>query len=326
MRSSIWALDPEAVKGKSALLELWEAAGLKTAPARRHSDSLFVGRRRELAALGHQWRRVRTEGTPATALVLAEPGSGKTRLLAAFSEGLGAGVFWGRCLAYGRAARMRPRRRFSPPPAPTASSPPLLLRPRACERSKQRSRSCSARRPRPATAPSERSPKASCTGGSAGRSSWRPRRRSPSSSRTCTGPTRRCSSSSAASRTPKRPILILGSARPELLEHEPAFAESGHRRLALDLPPLTIGGERDAGGRAARRRRRARGLAPILRAAGGNPLFIEETVHMLADEGLLGGASAAREPAAPADSALDDRGAPRPAPGPPRGTSPYAPL
>lgn len=93
-------LDPEAVKGKSALLELWEAAGLKAAPARRHSDSPFVGRQR-LAALGHQWRRVRTEGAPATALVLAEPGAGKTRLLAAFSEGLGAGVFWGRCLAYG---------------------------------------------------------------------------------------------------------------------------------------------------------------------------------------------------------------------------------
>src|SRR5262249_58503071 len=99
---------PKAVKGRGPRLELGEALGLKAAPARRRSDSPFVGRQRELAALGHQWRRVRSEGAPATALVLAEPGAGKTRLLAAFTEALGARSFWGRCLAYGEGGAYAP--------------------------------------------------------------------------------------------------------------------------------------------------------------------------------------------------------------------------
>src|SRR5262249_54430754 len=87
------------------------------------------------------------------------------------------------------------------------------------------------------------------------------------------------------------PILILGSSRRELLDREPAFAQSGHRRLALDLPPLTTAESEALAGELIGGAAEPEALAPILSAAAGNPLFIEETVRMLSDEGLLGGSS-----------------------------------
>src|SRR5207237_863322 len=94
-------LGPLSAKGKRDPVPVWEALGLRTPRQRRRSDTSFVGREQELAVLGRQWRRVEADGAPATALLVAEPGTGKTRLLAAFTESLGAEVFWGRCLAYG---------------------------------------------------------------------------------------------------------------------------------------------------------------------------------------------------------------------------------
>src|SRR5581483_955879 len=88
-------------RGKAEPLEVWEAVGLEESPARRHSDAPFVGRHEEVAVLEEQWRRVCDDGRPATALVLGEPGAGKTRLLATFAERSGVPVSWGRCLAYG---------------------------------------------------------------------------------------------------------------------------------------------------------------------------------------------------------------------------------
>src|SRR4051812_17777206 len=101
-------VEPASARGKAEPIEVWEAVGLKQSPARRHSDAPFVGRHRELAALDEHWRRVRDDGGPATAFVLAGAGAGKTRLLATFAERTGAPVYWGRCLAYGEAGAYAP--------------------------------------------------------------------------------------------------------------------------------------------------------------------------------------------------------------------------
>jgi class 3 adenylate cyclase/tetratricopeptide (TPR) repeat protein len=84
------------------------------------------------------------------------------------------------------------------------------------------------------------------------------------------------------------PILIACMARPELLEVSPGWGGGKLRATTLTLEPLSteesellvenlLGG----GGLDAATRRR------ILAAAEGNPLFVEETLSMLIDDGLL---------------------------------------
>ena len=85
------------------------------------------------------------------------------------------------------------------------------------------------------------------------------------------------------------PVLVLASARPELTEAAPGILGEKRHGLVLSLPGLNeiestelldelVGAGRlpvDVVG------------APLLRNAGGNPLFLEETVQMLLDEGVL---------------------------------------
>jgi len=81
------------------------------------------------------------------------------------------------------------------------------------------------------------------------------------------------------------PLLVLASARPELKETSPLFASSS-RHLVLELDAL---GE-DTSAALAEEVARAAGLSGavlenVLHQAGGNPLFIEETVRMFAERG-----------------------------------------
>jgi tetratricopeptide (TPR) repeat protein len=83
------------------------------------------------------------------------------------------------------------------------------------------------------------------------------------------------------------PVLLLCVGRPELLEHRPTWGSAADDSTTLRLEPLTadesglllttllggVIGPRDT--------------AAIVRAAGGNPLFMEETVAMLREEGTL---------------------------------------
>jgi predicted ATPase len=87
------------------------------------------------------------------------------------------------------------------------------------------------------------------------------------------------------------PILVLASTRPELAETSRALLQEEANRRVLTLEPLPedasetilaelLGAEGVAGNPAA---------AALLRTAGGNPLFLEEIVGMLADVGVVGG-------------------------------------
>jgi class 3 adenylate cyclase len=84
------------------------------------------------------------------------------------------------------------------------------------------------------------------------------------------------------------PILLLCTARPEFLDSRPAWGAGKQRASALTLPPLAadastqlianlLGGGQlpvDAAGR-------------VADAGGGNPLFVEQMVSMLIDDGLV---------------------------------------
>jgi len=84
------------------------------------------------------------------------------------------------------------------------------------------------------------------------------------------------------------PILVLASARPEFRDASPGLASPGDGHLALELLPLSraqgaallaelVGAEPTVTGP----------LESLLENAGGNPLFLEETVRMLMDAEVL---------------------------------------
>jgi class 3 adenylate cyclase len=99
------ALAPLTAKGKSAPLLAWLARSATAAPAeRRVSDAPFVGRETELELLARAWARTSSEHYPQLVTVLGAPGIGKTRLtleLARKIQDEGGRVLRGRSFPYG---------------------------------------------------------------------------------------------------------------------------------------------------------------------------------------------------------------------------------
>ncbi len=103
-------LPPLDLKGKSASVIAWEALRIR-AQHRGERPGLgmqatMVGRDEEFAVLEQTFRRVQTEGRPALVTIVGTAGVGKTRLaheLERYAEGMPEFVYWrrGRCLAYG---------------------------------------------------------------------------------------------------------------------------------------------------------------------------------------------------------------------------------
>jgi tetratricopeptide (TPR) repeat protein len=103
-------LQPLELKGKSEPVPAWEAARLiaphavrRAAPAR---EAPLVGRDHEVATLEERFQRVIREGRPQLFTLVGEAGVGKSRLLREFERRLAAGdsrahVSTGRCLPYG---------------------------------------------------------------------------------------------------------------------------------------------------------------------------------------------------------------------------------
>ena len=130
----------------------------------------------------------------------------------------------------------------------------------------------------------------SCSGPSSGW--WRSSPsadRSCSSSTTSTGPSRRCSTCSSTSPTASLagPVLILCTARHDLLEERPSWADGARRAGSSSVrsTPSDAGAMVEACSA-------GRGIPPavlerVTRAAEGNPLFVEQLVSMLVDEGTL---------------------------------------
>ncbi|MEN3342674.1 MAG: hypothetical protein V7644_2078 [Actinomycetota bacterium] len=95
---------PIAAKGKSERVPAWEAVRVHPDASRgRRAENTLVGRERHAAELLELWRVVVAEGRPARATILGPPGIGKSRLLGELADRVAAdaGVHWGRCLSYG---------------------------------------------------------------------------------------------------------------------------------------------------------------------------------------------------------------------------------
>ncbi len=94
-------VEPLTLKGKREPVPAWRLVAVSTAAVERRFDSLLVGREQELKALAEAWERAR--GGPACELVtmIGAAGVGKSRLVAEFLAAVDATVVRGRCLSYG---------------------------------------------------------------------------------------------------------------------------------------------------------------------------------------------------------------------------------
>jgi len=96
---------PVKAKGKAEPLPAWIARSAAAAPSeRRVSSAPFVGRGHELELLAGAWERASVERQPQLVTVVGAPGIGKTRLgleLSGLVAGQGGRVLRGRSLPYG---------------------------------------------------------------------------------------------------------------------------------------------------------------------------------------------------------------------------------
>ncbi|MFL5883383.1 MAG: BTAD domain-containing putative transcriptional regulator, partial [Actinomycetota bacterium] len=104
---------------------------------------------------------------------------------------------------------------------------------------------------------------------------------------------------------PSAPLLVVATARRELLTRRPGWGGSGDAAVAIELEPLS---EADTGHlleTLLAAHRLPTGVGPALLAAtGGNPLFAEEYVRMVRDRHLLPPGDAAPGDAAPGSAGL----------------------
>ncbi len=105
-------LEPVTVKGKAEPLRVWRVDAV-VAPAGAGRDAAdggpFVGRRAELHAIERLWTDVLESGSVRGAVLVGEPGIGKSRLLAEARVRLAGDPEWlrGMCPPYGEAATFR---------------------------------------------------------------------------------------------------------------------------------------------------------------------------------------------------------------------------
>ena len=96
--------EPIAAKGKSEPVRVWEAVEVKEEAHMPAADAVtFVGRDREASVLTDVWSTAIAERRPGLVTIVGPPGIGKSRLLAEFARRAGEDgrVHWGRCLPYG---------------------------------------------------------------------------------------------------------------------------------------------------------------------------------------------------------------------------------
>jgi class 3 adenylate cyclase/tetratricopeptide (TPR) repeat protein len=108
--------EPIVAKGKAEPVRVWRALRVRDATTRgRTRDAPLVGRETELERLVGLWQLVDAQERPALGTIVGDPGVGKTRLLTevvARLEETGAVVYRGGCLSYGEGITYWPMRQI----------------------------------------------------------------------------------------------------------------------------------------------------------------------------------------------------------------------
>ncbi len=286
----------------------WEAIDAASMPwARPLRTTPLVGRDQELTLLVGIWTRVSREARPQLITVLGEPGIGKSRLLAEFerrAQALGdTTLLHGRCLPYGEAlgygalsmalweaAAITPdddpemaRRKLGDLVVSVIGAPAVEGDPGEIARHLALLSGLDTAADRSAVQADERTLQASVR-----RFLEALARRRP----LCVliedihwaDETLLNLLEFVAARAQGAPLLIVAQARPELLERRPTWGGGLRAFMSLHLEPL----DQDAGLALARALCHERGLPEAVaervgRVAGGNPLFVEELIAMIAE-------------------------------------------
>ena len=101
------AVEPLTLRGKSQPVPAYRLLSVREAPERPH-DAMFIGRRRELALVREAWERARSEQRCELVTVVGDAGVGKSRLAAEFLAGIEGEALYGRCLPYGEGITYSP--------------------------------------------------------------------------------------------------------------------------------------------------------------------------------------------------------------------------
>ena len=299
--------EPVRGKGKAEPIPIWEVVAEREAPERPAARTALVGRSGELALLSGLWETAIAEGGPQLVTVVGPPGIGKSRLLLALSERAerDGAAHWGRCLSYGEGITYWPVTEILKSAGgighgddQAASSTKLG----ALLESLPTSALDEVRTVAAAAANLlgvAKTPLATYSAEAIGQSElhWGVRRllqllaaRRPLllvfEDLHWAEPTLLDLIRSLVDSEERAPILLVGSARPELRDSSPVILEPAGNRRVLELAPLGEDESRallvELAGEDANRPR----FEALLKNAGGNPLFLEETVRMVADAAL----------------------------------------
>ena len=93
-------VEPLTLKGKSESVRAYRLVSVLDAPERSHAMR-FVGRESELAQIAEAWERAQAEVGSELVTIVGDAGVGKSRLVAEALDGIEARVVRGRCLPYG---------------------------------------------------------------------------------------------------------------------------------------------------------------------------------------------------------------------------------
>jgi class 3 adenylate cyclase/tetratricopeptide (TPR) repeat protein len=301
--------DSIEAKGKAEPVRVWEAVAVLEGKNRGGvRDAPLVGRVQELDRLLTICESVRALGEPAVATIIGDPGIGKSRLLAEVAHRTAddADVLWGRCLSYGEGITYWPVIEILSAAAgilvsddkDTVSEKLGLLLESLGSGDRDQLRTMAAALANLIGVP--RTPRGTYSAEEISQAElhWG---------------IRRVLELLAAKRPlvvvfedlhwgeetlfdlidflreAAAPIFIVGTARRELEQIRPALCTDGTNRIAIALSALgeeeseallaeLLGAHQLPGGTHAER---------LLRNAAGNPLFLEETVRMLAESGAL---------------------------------------
>jgi class 3 adenylate cyclase/predicted ATPase len=302
-------VEPVAAKGKAEPVRVWEVEQVLALPgSRRQGTAPLVGREAELRHLLGTWDAVLRERRPRLAMVLGQPGIGKSRLLEEFGVRAheSPSVISGRCLPYGEGITYWPVIEMIKEAAGIMHDDPLeatteklgaFLEGLGTEDPDQLRTMATAMSTLlgAPTTPRGTYLTAEITQGEL---HWGFRRtvelmaeRRPVvllfEDLHWAEPTLLDLVDYLATEASDVPVLILGSARPELADSWNGVREDDSRTV------LRLEGLSDADSEALIASLLPAGsgtrTSAVLRAAGGNPLFLEETVQMLSDAGTTGG-------------------------------------